>query len=101
MSEDIFDDVSAEIFEEKDETPEERDSFYRALRYIATTPRGKMVLAGLLKRFRLYKLSCGESAEVTNRREGVRSCALLLLEDLQEVAGEEVDEIISMVLQKG
>ncbi len=97
---DIFDDVDTAIFDDEPEknSPDEREKYLNCLKYIARSQNGKTVLASLLKKFRLFKLSSGGVTEITSRREGVRSCGLLIFEDLKEVAMEELEQIISMTI---
>ena len=100
MNGDIFDDVSDSIFYDDDEYEFDdlHEQYLRGLERLVQTREGKFVMSCLLKKFRLYKLSSGRTAEITARREGVRGCALLLFEELKEVAPDELEEIISMTL---
>ncbi len=81
------------------QAPDEQTKYLRDLRCIAETEHGRRTLAYLLKKFRLYKLSSGGTPEITARREGVRSCALLLFEDLREAAPTELEQIIGKTLK--
>lgn len=97
---DIFDDVDVAIFDDKPDkiSPDEREKYLNSFKYVARSQNGKIVLAGLMKKFRLFKLSSGGTNEITARREGVRSCGLLLFEDLKEAVPEDIEEIISMTI---
>ncbi len=101
MNDDIFNDVNTDIFNDKfwDNSPDKSLRYMRNLKDVAGTTSGKALLAEFMKLFRLYELSAGGTPEITARREGVRSCALLIFKHLKDAAPNELDEIISMTLE--